>query len=178
LTQWATGKKILIISPLSQSIEYQYQHKNNLYHTYVFPDFDLLTYNTKITYSDENDTQLSLNVGTSNWLEEAERMAQEISKLEFDIALLSCGSYAMYLGNFIKHKLNKKSLYLGGVLNMLFNIYGGRYNHKGYKRLMQSVGLVPDSQINPFENKDIENIKSGRNFKTESLNAYFGTAQL
>ena len=60
---------------------------------------------------------------------------------------------------------------------MLFNIYGGRYNHKGYKRLMQSVGLTPDSQINPFENKEIENIKSGRNFKTESLNAYFGVKE-
>jgi hypothetical protein len=175
--QWAGGKKILIVSPLSASVEHQYKNKNSLYRNYKFPDFDLLTYNTKVTYSDKGDDPSILNVSTSNWMEEAERMAQEISKLEFDIALLSCGSYAMYLGNFIKQKSKKKSLYLGGVLNMLFNIYGGRYNHKGYKRLMQSVGLVPESQINPFENKDIENIKSGRNFKTESLNAYFGTAQ-
>jgi hypothetical protein len=91
--------------------------------------------------------------------------------------LLSCGSYAMYLGDFIRHKLNKKALYLGGVLNMIFNIYGGRYNQPGYVRLGQSVGLNLESQINPFENKDIEHIKSGRNFKTESLKAYFGTKQ-
>jgi hypothetical protein len=175
--RWASGKKILVVSPLSASVEHQYKNKDSLYSNYKFPDFDLLTYTTKVTYSDEGDDPSTLNVVTGNWLEEAERMAQEISKLEFDIALLSCGSYAMYLGNFIKQKLKKKSLYLGGVLNMIFNIYGGRYNHKGYKILMQSVGLTPDSQINPFENKDIENIKSGRNFKTESLNAYFGTAQ-
>ena len=172
--RWATGKKILIVSPLSASVEHQYKNKDSLYRNYKFPDFDLLTYNTKVTYSDKGDDSLILNVSTNNWLEEAERMSQEISTLEFDIALLSCGSYAMYLGNFIKHKLKKKSLYLGGVLNMLFNIYGGRYNHEGYKKLMQSVGLTPDSQINPVENKDIENMKSGRGFKTESLNAYFG----
>ena len=175
--QWANGKKILVVSPLSASVEHQYKNKDSLYHNYKLPNFDLLTYNTKVTYSDKGDNSLALNVSTRNWLEEAERMAEEISTLEFDIALLSCGSYAMYLGNFIKQKLKKKSLYLGGVLNMLFNIYGGRYNHKGYKRLMQSVGLTPDSQINPFENKEIENIKSGRNFKTESLNAYFGVKE-
>jgi 2-polyprenyl-3-methyl-5-hydroxy-6-metoxy-1,4-benzoquinol methylase len=175
LTHWATGKKILIISPLSQSIEYQYKHKNNLYRNYILPDFELLTYNTKITYSDENDTQFDLNVSTNNWLEEATRMSHEISKLDFDIALLSCGSYAMYLGDYIKNNLKKKSLYLGGILNMLFNIYGGRYNQRGYIHLGKSVGLDPEYQINPFENKDIENIKSGRNFKTESLKAYFGT---
>jgi hypothetical protein len=175
--QWASGKKILVVSPLSASVEHQYKNKDSLYHNYKLPNFDLLTYNTKVTYSDEGDDYLALNVSTRNWLGEAERMAEEISALEFDIALLSCGSYAMYLGNFIKQKLKKKSLYLGGVLNMLFNIYGGRYNLKGYKRLMQSVGLAPDSQINPLENKEIENIKSGRNFKTESLNAYFGVKE-
>lgn len=174
---WASGKKILIVSPLSQSIEHQYKNKDKLYHDYTFPNFDLLTYNTKITYSDEDDNQSILNVNTTNWADEAALMAEEIAKLDFDIALLSCGSYAMYLGDFIRYNLKKKSLYIGGILNMLFNVYGGRYNQPGYVRLAQSVGLNLESQINPFENKDIEHIKSGRNFKTESLKAYFGTKQ-
>lgn len=172
--RWASGKKILIISPLSQSIEYQYTHKDKLYHNYAFPDFDLLTYNTKITYSNEGDNQTALNVNTRNWLEESNRMSEEISQLDFDLALLSCGSYAMYLGDYIKNTLKKKSLYLGGILNMLFNIYGGRYNQHGYIQLGQRVGLNLEYQIDPFENKDIEHIKSGRDFKTESLKAYFG----
>lgn len=172
---WATGKKILVVSPLSASVEHQYKNRDNLYQDYKFPDFNLSTYNTKITYSNNsNDNQSILNVSTSNWSEEAERMAEEISKIDFDVALLSCGSYAMYLGNFIKNSLSKKSLYVGGALNMIFNIYGGRYNHPGYCRLKDSVGLITESQINPIENKDIEHMKSGRNFKSESLNAYFG----
>jgi len=176
--QWASGKKILIVSPLSASIEHQFKNKDKLYHNYVFPDIELITYNTKITYSDEDaDHQSTLNVSTSNWMEEAARMSAELANIDFDIALLSCGSYAMYLGNFIKTDLKKKALYFGGILNMFFNIYGGRYNHPGYRRLYQSLGLNPDAQINPFENKDIEHMKSGRSYKTESLRAYFGVKE-
>jgi hypothetical protein len=174
LSVWLANKKILIISPLSRSIEHQYKNKDKLYNNYVFPEFDLKTYNTMITYSDRNDQSSSLNVTTNNWLEESNRMSEEISQLDFDIALLSCGSYAMYLGDYIKNTLKKKSLYLGGILNMLFNIYGGRYNQHGYIQLGQRVGLNTEYQIDPFENKDIEHIKSGRDFKTESLRAYFG----
>lgn len=177
LDSWATGKKILVVSPLSQSIEHQFKNKHLLYHDRVFPDFDLLTYNTKITYSDENDDRSILNVDTNNWTQESTRMCEDIAKLDFDIALLSCGSYAMCVGDFISHTLKKKSLYIGGILNMLFNIYGGRYNQPGYVRLAQSVGLNPEYQISAFENKDIEHMKSGRNFKTESLKAYFGIKQ-
>uniref|UniRef100_A0A6C0IJN5 Uncharacterized protein n=1 Tax=viral metagenome TaxID=1070528 RepID=A0A6C0IJN5_9ZZZZ len=50
-------------------------------------------------------------------------MCEEINKLEFDIALLSCSSYAMYLGDFISNKMKKNSIYIGGVLNVLFNIW-------------------------------------------------------
>lgn len=174
--RWATGKRILIVSPLSASVEHQYRQRDKLYNNYTFPDFDLLTYNTKITYSDEHiDSRTTLNTETTWWLDEAKFMAAEIAQLDFDIALLSCGSYAMYLGDFIKTNLQKKALYFGGVLNMFFNIYGGRYNHPGYRALCQSVGLNPEFQIDPIENASIENIKSGRSFKTESLNAYFGT---
>jgi hypothetical protein len=175
LHNWLNNKKILIVSPLSQSIEYQFKNKDKLYNNYTFPNFELSTYNTKITYSDKDNHRTAMNVTTSNWLEEAGRMSEEIAKLDFDIALLSCGSYAMYLGDFIKHKLNKKSLYLGGILNMLFNIYGGRYNQHGYVQLGLRVRLDPAYQIDPFENEDVKNIKSGRDFKTESLRAYFGT---
>ena len=42
-------------------------------------------------------------------------------------ALLSCGPYTVYLGNFISKKMNKKAIYIGGPLNIFFCIYGERY---------------------------------------------------
>jgi hypothetical protein len=41
---WGDGKKILIISPLSKSVEYQYQRKDSLFLDYIYPDFNLKTF--------------------------------------------------------------------------------------------------------------------------------------
>lgn len=166
---WGEGKKILIISPFSKSINYQMQHKNNIHLNYIFPNFQHITYNTPITYNNQNDNESSINSHSRNWNEECQRMASEINEIEFDIAFLSCGSYAMYLGDFIKNNMGKKALYLGGILNVYFGIYGGRYDIPFFNKFLNL-----DYQIEPFENKEIENISGGRNSKSESLNAYFG----
>jgi hypothetical protein len=170
---WGKNKKILIISPLSKSIEYQFKNKDKLYreNAVKFPDFELLTYKTKITYNIEGDTKESLGLTTNNWFEESQRMCDEISKIDFDIAFLTCASYSPFLGNYIKFNMGKKAIYLGGVLNVFFNIYGGRFK-EGFYNL---CGLNPEIQIDAFENDEITHIKGGRNGgPTESINAYFG----
>ena len=166
---WGENKRILIVSPLSKSIEFQYKRKNDLINNYQFPNFKLLTYNTKVTYNTKNDSMETLGIITNNWNEELDRIKDDIRKMDFDIALLSCGSYSMSLGNYIKN-MGKKSIYLGGVLNVIFNIYGKRYDTPFFNNI---VNL--DSQINPIENNDILKILGGKNMKNESFNAYFGT---
>jgi len=169
-TNWGKNKKILIVSPLSKSIEQQFKNKDKLYLDYKFPEFELITYNTKITYNSKEDTKENLRLTTNNYFEECERIAQEISKIDFDIALLSCASYGMFLGNYIKYNIGKKAIYFGGVLNVLFNIYGGRYTDDEYK----NAGLNLNYQIDPFENVEIEHIKGGKDKPSEGFNAYFG----
>jgi hypothetical protein len=166
---WGADKKILIVSPLSKSIEHQYLYRDNLFLDYKYPNFELKTFNTSITYNDSNDNMDSLKIETNNWHEECDRIANGISTIDFDIALLSCGSYSMFLGNYIKTKLKKKAIYFGGSLNLYFNIYGKRFDP-----LYNRVGLNPKYLINAFENADIENISGGRLYHNESLQAYFG----
>jgi hypothetical protein len=166
---WAKGKKILFVSPFSKSIEHQYNFKEHLFLNYSYPDFILKTCNTKVTYNNSLDTIHSLGVVTNNWHEECVRLSREISQIDFDIALLSCGSYAMFLGDFIKTSLHKKAFYFGGVINLYFNIYGEKF-----KDMFDHNGLNPEYLIEPFENKDIENISGGKKFPNESLRAYFG----
>lgn len=166
---WAVNKKILIISPFSESIEHQFKFKDKLFHNFTYPEFKLLTYTTKITYSTNEDNKETLDVTTNNWHEECLKMSNEIKKLDFDIALLSCASYSMYLGNYIKNQLSKKAIYIGGPLNLYFNIYGERY-----KDIYDIVGCNKDYQIEAIENSRIEKIKGGRSYHGESLNAYFG----
>lgn len=166
---WGEGKTILIISPLSKSIEYQYQRKEKLFLDYEFPNFNLKTYNTNITYNNDRDTKINLKIKTNDWHEECDRIANEISKIDFDIAFLSCGSYAMFLGKYIKENLKKQSIYIGGPINCFFNIYGNRFNE-----MLKHINTNPNYCLDPFENKDIETIEGGRTYKTESLDAYFG----
>ena len=93
-------------------------------------------------------------------------MFNEIKNIDFDIALLSCGSYAMYFGKHIKEKLNKKSIYIGGILNVLFNIYGKRYDTAYFNSI---VNL--EYRIEAFESKKYP-IKN-TTFAGEAFNAYF-----
>jgi hypothetical protein len=128
------------------------------------------TYNTNITYNTDEDTKESLKITTDNWHQECERMASQIQHIDFDVALLSCASYSMFLGDYIKNVMGKKAIYLGGILNVYFNIFGGRY-----KKYYDKYGLNPLFQINALENEEIHDIKGGKSQGwNETLNAYFG----
>lgn len=166
---WGEGKKILIVSPLSKSIEYQYLRKDDLFLNYKYPNFELKTFNTQITYNNDADNTTSLNVSTNNWHDECQRLADGIKNIDFDIALLSCASYSMFLGDHIKNRLGKTAIYFGGSLNLYFNIYGKRF-----VPLYNQVGLNPNTLIDAFENSDIEKINGGRTYPGECLDAYFG----
>lgn len=167
---WGEGKKILIISPFSKSLLYQKNNLSKIHKNYQFPSFELLVYNSPITYNNFEDNIDTLNITSKNWNEACIKMSEDLNKIDFDIAFLSCGSYSMYLGSFIKNKLRKKAIYLGGILNVYFGIYGGRYDIPFFNNFLNL-----EFQIEAFENKDILSINGGRDFKSESLNAYFGS---
>jgi hypothetical protein len=166
---FAKGKKILFISPFSESIKYQYERKEKLFKNYVYPEFELMTYSTPVTYNNSYDNIDSYNV-EENWLAQCHKMACEIALLDFDIAFLSCGSYAMFLGDHIAHTMGKKAIYLGGVLNMYFNIYGSRFIDRPDKYFEAIVDM--DHQITALEANQFDNIKGGRVAKGDSLLAY------
>jgi len=166
---WGQGKRILVVSPLSRSVESQYRRKDELIKGYRFPEFELATYNSNVTYSTAGDTTATLGVTTRNWHEECLRMAHDIAEIDFDIALLSCASYALFLGDFIRNRLRRTALYMGGVLSPMFNIYGPRYDDEHFNGLMNL-----ERQIDPIENEEVERLQGGRSRHSEALHAYFG----
>jgi hypothetical protein len=166
---WGDGRRILIISPFSRSLQSQYERLDELIVDFQYPSFDLVTYTSPLTWSTMQDTRLTLGVTTDNWHQECQRMTAEIAELAFDIALLSCGSYTMHLGNFIRHTMEKKAVYVGGMLNVFFNIYGERYNTPFYNRFMRA-----DTQIEAIENDMAESLSGGKKLASEAARAYFG----
>lgn len=168
-SSWGAGKRILIVSPFSRSLEHQNARRDELIVGYRFPDFELLTYSSPVTYNADGDSAESMGLAARNWHEECARMAEDISRMDFDIAWFSCASYGMYLGRFVRNELGRTSIYLGGILNVLFNIYGQRYDTPYFNRFMHR-----ETQMAALENEDVVRLNGGRSSENEALRAYFG----
>jgi hypothetical protein len=88
-------------------------------------------------------------------------MCKDIAALDFDIALLGCGGYGLPLCNFIKTKLKKSAIYIGGGLQLLFGISGSRWvNHNVIGKLIKNspVPFIRPSKEEMCKNqKTIEN---------------------
>ena len=107
-------KIVLVVSAFSELIEYQYNNNINK----IFPSFpkfkQLKTYTTPYTF---------LNNGPDdNFFDTLETLICDISKIKFDIALLSCGTYATFICDHIDAKLNRDSMYMGSGCNSMFGI--------------------------------------------------------
>ncbi len=72
---------------------------------------------------------------STNWepdFEALEKMEQDKSKIDFDVCLLGCGAYGMPLAAFIKSKLQKTAIHIGGSLQLFFGIKGNRWENPEY----------------------------------------------
>lgn len=119
------GKKVLVIHPFVKSIKSQYTIKEKLFkNRNLLPDFDLITYMPVVSLA-EGYKDLSFN----NWFEALNYMKNDISKIDFDIAILGCGAYGLPLASFIKNQ-GKKAIHLGGSTQMLFGVLGKRWENE------------------------------------------------
>lgn len=168
IKKWGAGSKILIVSPFSDSLQYQHTRSAQLLKDFEYPQFELVTYTSPITYNNRADISSGTILSRcSNWNSELQLMISEISSLDFDVALLSCGSYAPAIGVAIQN-LGKKAIYLGGVLNVFFNIQGQRYDNE----FVKSISNL-ETRIAPLEASKITMVQGGRKIQNEGIRAYF-----
>ena len=145
------GKKVLIIYPFSETIKKQYKNREKLWtNPNVLPDFELLTYKT---------VQSIGGIGPhKDWKESLEIMKNDISKLDFDVALLGCGSYGLPLVNYIKTELGKTAIYIGGGLQVLFGIKGKRWDtHSDVSKMYNEHWVRPLNEETPIDYRKVEN---------------------
>lgn len=164
----AEKKTVLVVSPFSKTITLQMQNRKDLLLNYEWPDFNLLVYNTPITYNNPALNEKATHARTSHWYSELQLMCEEIALLKFDICLLACASYAAGLGDFISTKMNRKAFYIGGVLNVMFNIHGSRYVQAPFTLIMN-----PARRMVALEANDYDDVSGGRHTALEAFRAYF-----
>ena len=111
------GKKVLVVHPFAETIEAQYKNKRQLLfeNPEVLPEF-LSLQTVKAIQSIAGNP-----VGFDTWFDALDWMKQEISKKDFDIALIGCGAYALPLAAHVK-RMRKKAVHMGGILQFLFGI--------------------------------------------------------
>ena len=159
------NKKVLVVSPFSESITANFHNRADFFKDYQYPDMDLRLYNTPITYSGLPENFYPHR----NWFETAEAMKRDISNIDFDIALLACGSYAVPLGAFIANTMQRKAVYVGGILQMMFGVMGRRYDNPFW---LGQINL--EKFIYPIEGKKyLQHVAISSEVAREAFGAYF-----
>lgn len=169
MDSWFANKRVLVVTPFAESVKAQFARREELHSKGILlPAAELTTYETPITYSSlKRIYEKPRFARTESWIAELELMDRELSSLDFDVALLGCSSYGMALGPRLE-AAGKKAVYIGGAVNLLFNIFGSRFASAGYESLLNL-----DSRIEPLEQSKYSSISNGREFRNEAMNAYF-----
>ena len=143
------GKKVLVVHPFVDTMQTQLQNGFQ-----IFKDKPLFLEGQEFVFYKSFITN-AMNKTHDNWIETFEVMCNDISKLDFDVALLGCGGYGLPLCNYIHKNLNKSAIYVGGGLQLMFGIMGKRWeNHPFWKKVMAENNCA---FVRPSANEQVQN---------------------
>jgi hypothetical protein len=156
-TKSLDGKNVLVIHSFTNSIHSQITKLNKIVVG------NMVLENINYTIIKPPLTTIESGRRSDNWLMELELLKKEVDSLDYDVALISCGSYGIPISSYIFSK-GKVVLYLGGVLQLFFAIKGGRWEKDPkYNKLINDDWIKPNlADINiEFMNNFNEFEKSG-----------------
>lgn len=153
-TRFLKGKKVLVIHPFVDSIKYQYENNREKIwnNSDILPEFkELLTIKAVQSIADAK------NQPYKDWFEALKYMEDEISKLDFDVALIGCGVYGLCLAAHVK-RMGKIAIHLAGWTQMLFGVYGNRWikDQPEYSKFINRYWIRPNKNERPKGSEKIE----------------------
>lgn len=123
-TSALNGKKVLVIHPFAESIKENYAKKHLIFKNSNFmPEFELNTLKAVQSIAGSKTKYLT-------WFEALDSMKEQMNKMDFDVALIGAGAYGLPLAAYAK-KIGKKSVHIGGLLQLFFGIKGKAWNKMG-----------------------------------------------
>jgi hypothetical protein len=122
-TEHLESKRVLVVSPFTDTIQKQYKIKNKLWKDpRILPDFELLTIKHQHSPGIDKPSKYS------SWTEMIADLKKQIDHIEYDIMLIGAGASALPLVAHAKRS-GKKAVHLGGPLQLLFGIKGKRWDN-------------------------------------------------
>lgn len=152
-TQALEGKKVLVIHPLDELIQQQYQKRESLFGgANVLPDFQLKTLRAVQTIAGCRDERFQ------TWFDALDYMYEEAMNTDFDVALIGCGAYGFPLAAKLR-QAGKQVIHMGGVTQILFGIRGQRWDRDGEPLLMRYINdawVRPGQENVPQKGEQVE----------------------
>jgi hypothetical protein len=162
-TSLLEGKKVLVVHPFEKSIYNQYNKRNVLFKKRnLLPDFKSLTVIKAVQSLGQKDNRFK------DWFEALDYMKNEIDKVDYDICLIGAGAYGFHLAAHVKRN-GKKSIHLGGALQLLFGIKGKRWESEAYGVKEWGIpsgfycSLMNENWIRPMEEERPKNAEKVEN---------------
>lgn len=146
------GKRILVVHPFADTIERQVAlHRAGIWGGHpVLPEIELIV--LKMPLSDG----LEQNTSSGSWFDLLGRLTDQISDLDFDVALIGAGGMSLMLAAHIK-RMGKVAIHTGGGTQILFGIRGRRWdNWPSLRPYYNEHWTRPSKQETPENYKKIE----------------------
>jgi len=114
-----SGKKVLELSPLKNSIEQQIKKYDKLWESASIKELSVIKTPQPPALTGEEE---------KSFLYTLKDLQEKISRESFDVAIVGCGGFSLLLLSFIKNNMKKPSIHLGGATQLLFGIRGKRWD--------------------------------------------------
>jgi len=145
-TPWTSalkGKKVLVVHPFDVTITRQFQRKEQVFPNGLLPDFELQTIRAIQTIAGES-------THFKDWFAVYDYLKEQIDSKDYDICLLGCGSYGLPLAAHVK-RMGKKSIHMGGSLQLIFGIRGKRWENPNYNERFNIAAHMNENWVRASE---------------------------
>lgn len=130
------GKRVLVISPFSETIKSQYARRAEVWRNKpdVLPAFELDTLRCPLS-------AVLVTPVFFDWFTALEAMQQEMDRRSYDVLIVGAGAWSLALVAHAKRR-GKWAIHLGGATQLLFGIRGGRWDDNSFLQTMYNEAWV------------------------------------
>ena len=146
------GKRVLIVTSFANTVAKQYTKRSEIWTSPdILPEFELITFQAVQTSAGNRDERFV------TWFDAFNYMLKEIKDIDFDLALISCGSYGLPLALALKQE-GKKAIQWGGCFQLWFGINGNRWsNDMSIQKYVNNFWCYPSIDETPPNYKNVDN---------------------